>query len=132
MALTCQMREAVHLIKPAQVTTAGWTAAVPVHEGYGLSGEDMLLQAVLKGFALVDRQTNGFQLVVALHETQDLAVGEHCAIIVDDPKLKVNVHGRRHAGVFRKLQGDTAVKLPVFTCPNYQHPTVPVALPARS
>jgi|SRR4051794_30660163 hypothetical protein len=60
----------------AQVTTAGWTAAVPIHEGHGLSGDDMLLQAVLKGFALVDRQTNGFQLVVALHEPQDLAVGE--------------------------------------------------------
>jgi hypothetical protein len=35
---------------------------------------------------------------------QDLAVGEHGAIVADDPKLKVNVHGRRHAGVFRKLQ----------------------------
>jgi hypothetical protein len=88
----------------------------------------MLLQAFLKGFALADRQTNGCQLVVALHETQDLAVGENRAIVADDPKLKVNVHGRRHAGVFRKFQGDTAAKLPVFTCPDYQHPTVPVAL----
>jgi hypothetical protein len=50
-------------------------------------------------------QTNGCQLVVALHETQDLAVGENRAIVADDPKLKVNVHGRRHAGVFQKLQG---------------------------
>ena len=43
--------------------------------------------------------------MVALLETQDLAVSEHGAIVADDPKLKVNVHGRRHAGVFRKLQG---------------------------
>jgi hypothetical protein len=101
---------------------------VPIDKGRSLGGDDMLLQAFLKGFALADRQTNGFQLVVALHETQDLAVGENRAIVADDPKLKVNVHGRRHAGVFRKLQGDTVVKLPVFTCPDYQHPTVPVAL----
>src|SRR5688500_6337311 len=44
----------------------------------------------------------------------------NCAIVADDPKLKVNVHGRRPAGIFRKLHGDTAAKLPVFTCPNYQ------------
>src|SRR4051812_31235232 len=49
-----------------------------------------LLLSFLKGFALADRQTNGFQLVVALHETQDLAVGENRAIVADDPKLKVN------------------------------------------
>ena len=65
----------------------------------------MLLQALLQGFALADRQANGFQPMVALLEMQDLAVGEHGAIVADDPKLKVNVHGRRHAGVFRKLQG---------------------------
>jgi hypothetical protein len=88
----------------------------------------MLLQAFLKGFSLADRQTNGFQQVVPLHEMQDLTVGENCAIVADDPKLKVNLHGRRPAGIFRKLHGDTAAKLPVFTCPDYQHPTVPVAL----
>ena len=65
----------------------------------------MLLQALLQGFALADQQANGFQLMIALLETQDLAVSEHSAIVADDPKLKVNVHGRRHAGVFRKLQG---------------------------
>jgi hypothetical protein len=63
----------------------------------------MVLQAILQGFALADRQANGFQSMVALLETQDLAVGEHGAIVADDPKLKVNVHGRRHAGVFQKL-----------------------------
>ena len=78
-----------------------------VDKGSSLGGDDMLLQAFLKGFALADRQTNSFQLVVALHKTQDLAVGENRAIVADDPKLKVNVHGRRHAGVFQKLQGDT-------------------------
>ena len=82
----------------------------------------MLLQAFLKGFALADRQTNGFQLVVALHETQDLAVGEYGAIVADDPKLKVNVHGRRHAGSSGNCRGDTAAKLPVFTCPGHQPP----------
>jgi hypothetical protein len=81
---------------------------------------------LVQGFALADRQTNGFQPVVPLHETQDPAVGENRAIVADDPK--VNVHGRRHAGLCRKLQGETAVKLPVFTCPDYQHPTVLVAL----
>jgi len=60
-----------------------------------------------------------------LYETQDLAVGENRAIVTDDPK--VNVHGRRHAGIFEKLQNDTAF----FTSPNYQHPTVPVALVAE-
>ena len=89
----------------AQLTAAGRTAAVPADEGGSLGGDDMLLQALLQGFALADRQANGFQLMVALLETQDLAVGEHGAIVADDPKLKVNVHGRRHAGVFRKLQG---------------------------
>jgi hypothetical protein len=43
--------------------------------------------------------------MVALLKTQDLAVSKYDAIIANDPKLKVNVHGRRHAGVFRKLQG---------------------------
>jgi hypothetical protein len=42
--------------------------------------------------------------MVALLETQDLAVGEDGTIVIDDPKLEVNVHGRRHAEVFRKLQ----------------------------
>src|SRR5688572_9428604 len=65
----------------------------------------MLLQALLQGFALADRQANGFQPMVALLKMQDLAVGEHSAVVADDPKLKVNVHGRRHAEVFRKLQG---------------------------
>src|SRR3954451_3102616 len=87
----------------AQVTTAGRTAAVPIDEGGSLSGDDMLLQALLQGFALADRQANGFELVVALLEMQDLAVGDYGAIVADDPQLKVNVHGRRHA--FRKLQG---------------------------
>ena len=41
--------------------------------------------------------------MVALLKMQDLAVDEYGAIIADDPKLKVNVHGRRHAGVFQKL-----------------------------
>ena len=75
-----------------------------IDEGCRLSCDDMLLQAPLQGFALADRQANGFQSMVALLETQDLAVGEHGAIVADDPKLKVNVHGRRHAGLFRKLQ----------------------------
>ena len=65
----------------------------------------MVLQAILQGFALADRQANSFQPMVALLEIQDLAVGEHSAVVADDPKLKVNVHGRRHAGVFQKLQG---------------------------
>src|SRR5687768_1177666 len=43
--------------------------------------------------------------MVALLKMQDLAVGEDGAIIADDPKLKVNVHGRRHAGLLRKLHG---------------------------
>jgi hypothetical protein len=84
----------------------------------------MLLQA----FSLADRQTNGFQQVVPLYEMQDLTVGENGAIVADDSKLKVNLHSRRPAGIFRKLHGDTAAKLPVFTCPDYQHPTAPVAL----
>ena len=89
----------------AQVTTAGRTAAMSIDKGRHLSCDDMLLQAPLQGFALADRQANGFEPMVALLETQDLAVGEHGAIVADDPKLEVNVHGRRHAGVFRKLQG---------------------------
>jgi hypothetical protein len=76
-----------------------------IDEGRRLSGDDMLLQALLKGFALADRQANGFQSMVALLKMQDLPVGEVGAIITDDAKLKVNVHGRRHAGIFRKLQG---------------------------
>ncbi len=72
-----------------------------IDEGRRLSGDDMLLQALLQGFALADRQANGFQSMVALLKMQDLAVGECGAIIADDPKLEVNVHGRRHAGVFR-------------------------------
>jgi hypothetical protein len=76
---------------------------VPADKGCSLGRDDMLLQASLQRLALADRQTNGFQLVVALHETQDLAVGEHGAIVADDLKLKMNVHGRRHAGVFRIL-----------------------------
>src|SRR3954454_7111456 len=78
---------------------------MPADEGRGLGGHDMLLQALLQGFALADRQANGFEPMVALLKTQDLAVGEYGAIVADDPKLKVNVHGRRHAGVFQKLQG---------------------------
>jgi hypothetical protein len=110
----------------AQLTTAGWTAAVSIDEGRRLSCDDLLLQALLQGFALADRQANGFQPMVALLETQDLAVGEHDAIVADDPKLKVNVHGRRHAGLFRKLQGiqppnyppspAQATNLPRFWC----------------
>ena len=72
-----------------------------IDKGRHLSCDDMLLQAPLQGFALADRQANGFQLMVALLEMQDLAVGKHSAIVADDPKLEVNVHGRRHAGVFR-------------------------------
>jgi hypothetical protein len=78
---------------------------VPIDEGRRLSCDDLLLQALLQGFALADRQANSFQPMVALLETQDLAVGEYGAIVADNPKLKVNVHGRRHAGIFRKLQG---------------------------
>jgi hypothetical protein len=47
---------------------------------------------------------------------QDLAVGEYGAIIADDPKLKVNVHRRRHTGIFRKLQG--------IQPPNYPPPLI--------
>ena len=101
---------------------------MPIDEGRGRGGDDMVLQALLQGFALADRQANGFQSMVALLETQDLAVGEHGAIVADDPKLEVNVHGRRHAGVFRKLQGNTAAKLPAFTRPGYQPPTLSGAL----
>jgi hypothetical protein len=56
------------------------------------------------------------------------------AIVADDPKLEVNVHGRRHAGVFRKLQGiqppnylpspAQATNLPrflVLSCPLARH-----------
>jgi hypothetical protein len=89
----------------AQVTTAGRTAAMSIDKGRHLSCDDMLLQAPLQGFALADRQANGFEPVVALLKMQDLAIGEYGAVIANDPKLKVNVHGRRHAGVFRKLQG---------------------------
>jgi hypothetical protein len=70
---------------------------VPIDEGRRLSCDDMLLQALLQGFAVADRQAEGFELMVALLEMQDLAVGEHGAIVADDPKLEVNVHGRRHA-----------------------------------
>ena len=73
---------------------------MPADEGGSLGGDDMVLQALLQGFAFADRQANGFQPMVALLETQDLAVSEYGAIVADDPKLKVNVHGRRHAGVF--------------------------------
>src|SRR3954453_21659968 len=41
--------------------------------------------------------------MVALLQTQNLAFVEHGPCVADDPKLKV--HGRRHAGVFQKLQG---------------------------
>src|SRR5690242_19464184 len=64
----------------------------------------MLLQAPVQGFAVADRQANGFQPMIALLEMQDLAVSEYGAIVADDPKLKVNVDGRRHAGIFRKWQ----------------------------
>jgi hypothetical protein len=89
----------------AQVTTAGRTTAMSIDEGRYLSCDDMLLQALLQRFALADRQANGFQSMVALLKMQDLAIGEYGAIIANDPKLKVNVHGQRHAGVFRKLPG---------------------------
>ena len=69
----------------AQVTTAGWTTAVPIDEGRSLGGDDMLLQALLQGFTVADRQAKGFKLVVTLLEMQDLAVGEHGAIVADDP-----------------------------------------------
>jgi hypothetical protein len=103
-------------------TTDGRTAAVPADEGGSLGGDDMVLQAILQGFALADRQANGFQSMVALLETQDLAVGEHGAIVADDPKLKVNVHGRRHAGVFQKLQGIQPPNYP----PSPKLPTIAV------
>jgi hypothetical protein len=45
----------------AQLTAAGRTAAVPIDEGRGLNGDDMLLQALLQGFALADRRANGFE-----------------------------------------------------------------------
>ena len=66
---------------------------MPIDEGCRLSGDDMLLQARLQGFAIADRQANGFQPMIALLEMQDLAVSEYGAIVADDPKLKVNVHG---------------------------------------
>jgi hypothetical protein len=56
------------------------------------------------GFALADRQVDGLQPIIACLETQDLVVGEHGAVVTDNPKLEVNVHGRWHAEVFRKLQ----------------------------
>jgi hypothetical protein len=68
----------------------------------------MLLQALMEGFALADRQAKGFEPMVALLETQDLAVGEHGAIIADDPKQELDVHGYRHAsGNCRKYSGQT-------------------------
>src|SRR3954466_8151462 len=79
------------------MTAAGRTASGSIDEGRHLSCDDMLLQALLQGFALADRQANGFEPMVTLLEMQDLAVGEHGAIVADDPKLEVNVHGRRHA-----------------------------------
>ena len=99
---------------------------MPADEGRRLGGDDLLLQALLQGFALADRQANGFQSMVALLETQDLAVGKYGAIVADDPKLKVNVHGRRHAS--GNCRGDTAAKLPAFTRPGYQPPTLSGAL----
>ena len=74
-----------------------------IDKGRRLSCDDMLLQAPLQGFAFADRQANGFQSMVALLETQDLAVGEHGAIVTDNPKLKMNVHGRRHSSSLSDL-----------------------------
>jgi hypothetical protein len=34
---------------------------VPIDEGRRLGGDDLLLQALLQGFAVADRQANGFQ-----------------------------------------------------------------------
>jgi hypothetical protein len=73
-----------------------------IDKGRRLSCDDMLLQAPLQGFAFAGRHANGFQSMVALLETQDLAVGEHGAIVTDNPKLKMNVHSRRHSSSHRR------------------------------
>jgi hypothetical protein len=39
----------------AQLAATGWTAAMPADEGGSLGGDDMVLQALLQGFALADR-----------------------------------------------------------------------------
>jgi hypothetical protein len=38
---------------------------------------------------------------LVLPEAEDLVVGQHGAVVADDPKLELGVHGRRHAGIFR-------------------------------
>jgi hypothetical protein len=81
------------------------TSVMAVDVRCRLGCDDILLQALMEGIALADRQAKGFEPMVALLETQDLAVSEHGAIIADDPKQELDVHGHRHAGVFQKLQG---------------------------
>jgi hypothetical protein len=66
-----------------------------------LSGDDLPLKVLLRGPALLERQVQRLEPIGALPEAEDLVVGEHDAVVADDPKLELDVHGRRHAGVFR-------------------------------
>ena len=83
----------------AQLTTAGRTAAVPIDEGRRLGRDDMRAAGNSAGFC--SRRSTGQRLRAGGRSSRDAGslIGEHGAIVADDPKLEVNVHGRRHAGL---------------------------------
>jgi hypothetical protein len=56
---------------------------------------------LLEGPVLLGRQVERFEPTRARPEAEDLVVGQHGAVVADDPKLELNVHGHRHARIFR-------------------------------
>jgi hypothetical protein len=50
--------------------------------------------------------------------------GEYGAIVTDDAKLELDVHGRWHAGVFQKLQGIRPANYPPSPAQATQPPMV--------
>jgi hypothetical protein len=73
------------------------------------------------------REAERFEPLTAPLEAQDLVVGQFGAVVADDPKLELDVHGRRHAEVIRKLQGIRPTCYPPPHTHAIQPPAISVA-----
>jgi hypothetical protein len=105
------------LSRAAQPAATGRTAAVPINIGSRLGCDELLLKALLQGFALADREAKGFE---------PLFSRRRISLSVNTVPSSPMIRSWRctAAGMLPEIAGSTVAKLPVFTRSSYQPPTV--------
>jgi hypothetical protein len=71
---------------------------MPVDVGCHLGFDHGVLEPAEQILGVRQAQADRLEPVSALVELQDHLIPDHGVIIADDTKLKLNAHGRRHAG----------------------------------